>query len=429
MAGSGAVHPAVQTPPLWRQPDFAKLWLGQSVSGLGSQVTAVALPLTAVLALGASPAQMGVLRAAQSTPYMLLSLFAGVWADRLRRRPILLATNLALAATVGSIPLAAALGLLRLEQLYVVGFLLGALSICFQLAYPAFRASLVGRGRLVEANSAGQATGAAVSVVGPGLGGWFVQALGAPLAMLADAVSYLVAFVSVGLIRAPEPAPAVAHRRRLWQEIGEGLRFVLADPVLRALSLTALAWNVFGIVGDVIELPYMANELALAPAVIGALGVAQSLGALVGSLLASGLTRRYGAGPVLLAAQGIFVVTAAGWLLIPQAAGAFPAAVVAVPFFGAARAAGGLAFAIVLANGAALGQALVPNAMQGRVGGCLTFIAVSTVPFGALAGGVLAERIGLRAGIAVVVVGLAVTTLMRVCSPVRHVRQLAMPEE
>ena len=423
---SGAAQAATQTLPLWRQPDFATLWLGQAVSGLGSQVTAVALPLTAALALGASPAQIGLLTAARSAPYVLVSLFAGVWVDRLRRRPILLATNLALAATVGSIPVAAAFGLLRLEQLYVVGFLLGALTVFFQLAYPAFLRSLVGRQHLVEANSAGQASGAAVSVVGPGVGGWLVQALGAPAAMLADAVSYLVAFVCVGLVRAPEAAPAAPHRRRVWQEIGEGMRFVLAEPLLRALSLTALAWNVFGIASDVIELRYMATELALAPAVIGALGVAGSLGALAGSLLASSLARRYGVGPVLLAAQGIVVAAEACWLLIPRAAGVSPSATVAIALFGAVRAAGGLAFAVVLANGAALGQALVPNALQGRVTGCLQFIAVSSAPFGALAGGLLAERLGLRAGLAVVVAGFVVTTLMRVFSPVRHARHLSV---
>jgi MFS family permease len=233
----------------------------------------------------------------------------------------------------------------------------------------------------------------------------------------------------VGLIRAPEQAPAATHRRRLWREVGEGIHFVLADPLLRALRLTALAWNVFGIATDVIALPCMATELALAPAVIGALGVAWSAGGLVGSLLAGRLARRYGVGPALLAAQGVVVAAWACWLLIPPAVGASAAAGVAVVLFATVRAVSGLAFAVMVANGAALGQGLVPNAMQGRVNGCLQFLSASTVPFGALAAGQLAERIGLRASIIVVVVGFAATTLLRVFSPVRHARRIPTPEE
>ena len=409
--------------PLWRQPDFATLWLGQSVSSLGSRVTLFALPLTAVLELGASPAQLGALQAIQTAPFLLLSLFAGVWVDRLRRRPILLATNLALAATVGSIPLAAALGVLRLEQLYAAGFLLGALTVVFQLAYPAFVRTLVGPERLVDANGAGRASAAAASVLGPGLAGWLVQAFGPPMALLADAISYAFAFACIGLVRAPEPPSAAPTGQRLWREMGDALHFVLAQPVLRALSLGGLAWNLFGSASDVVYLPYLARDVALTPLMIGTMGVTLSVGGLAGALLASRLAARMGVGPALLAAQALTSIAWVGWLLLPPGAGASPT-LAFIAFFGAIRLTGGFGFAALVATSSALQQALIPNAMQGRVAGSLVFIYASTVPLGALAAGLLAQRLGLRAAVAIIVAGFIATTLTQILSPVRHTRHL-----
>ncbi len=165
---------------LWRHPDFLKLWAGQTVSAFGSQITFLALPLTAVLVLGASPAQMGLLQALEWTPKVLFSLAAGVWTDRLRRKPILLVVNLGLAAAVGSVPIAASLGRLHIGQLYAVAFLMGSLSLLFGVANAAYLATLIGRDQLIEGNSKLQVTWSASAVMGPGITGALVQLLTAP---------------------------------------------------------------------------------------------------------------------------------------------------------------------------------------------------------------------------------------------------------
>ncbi len=192
---------------LWRHPDFLKLWAGDTISLFGLHATVLALPLTAV-ALGATAFQMGLLAAAQTAPALLLGLFAGVWVDRLRRRPILIAANLARAALLGSIPLAALLGVLHLAQLYAVAFLAGVGAIFFVVAYQAYLPAIVPREHLVDGNSKLRMSEATAQIAGPSIGGALVQLLSAPLALAAGAFASLGSAITLALIRAPEPAPA-----------------------------------------------------------------------------------------------------------------------------------------------------------------------------------------------------------------------------
>jgi hypothetical protein len=222
------------TSGLWRNAEFRKLWAGRTISAFGSQITVLALPLTAVLTLGASAAQMGVLLAVQFAPVLVLGLVTGVWVDRLPRRPLLIAADLGQALLLGAVPLAAALGLMRIEYLYAVGFLKGGLEVLGQVAAGAYLPAVVGHAGLAEANGRLAMSRSVAGVVGPGLGGALVQLVTAPVALVADALSFVVSAAFLGWVRSAEAAPPAAGRRGTWAEMGEGLRFVLGHPLLRA---------------------------------------------------------------------------------------------------------------------------------------------------------------------------------------------------
>ena len=230
---------------LWRDPDFATVWAGQSISLIGSAVTQLALPLVAVLVLGATPTQMGFLTAAQTAPLVVVGLVAGAWVDRLPRRPLMIASDVIRAGLLGSIPAAALTGALRLEHLYAVALLAGTFSAIFNIAASAFVPILVGRDRLIEANSRFVASESLAEVFGPPLAGTLVQIVTAPFTIALDAFSFLVSALTLVLVRTPEPSLHTAQREKLVTAIGKGLRFVLRQPVLRSLAATAATGNFF----------------------------------------------------------------------------------------------------------------------------------------------------------------------------------------
>src|SRR5205807_7866820 len=197
---------------LWNNPDFVKLWLGQTVSQFGSGITGIALPLTAVLVLAATPAQMGILGALDGIAVLVIGLLAGVWVDRVRRRPLLIATDLGRAFLLSTIPLAALLGVLRIGQLYVVAAMVGMLTILFNVAHSAFLPSLIPPESLVEANSKLGMSDSLAEIGGPATAGPLVQLISAPFALFFDALSFLFSACCVGLIHTPEPLPAALEQ-------------------------------------------------------------------------------------------------------------------------------------------------------------------------------------------------------------------------
>jgi MFS family permease len=226
-----------QTETLWQCRDFLKLWSAQATSLLGTHLASLAYPLTAVLTLQATSFEMGILQATGAASAALVGLFAGVIADRARRKPLLIIADLGRALLAITIPIAAFFGFLRIWQLYVVGFLAGALNILSDVAGMAFLPSLVEKEQLVEGNSKLSATESAARIAGTGLSGALVQILTAPIAIIIDALSFIFSAAFVLLIRTPEPPPiAGQNRRSVWQEIGEGLSFVYSNPILRPLS-------------------------------------------------------------------------------------------------------------------------------------------------------------------------------------------------
>src|SRR3989441_3863474 len=256
-------------PPLSANGDFIKLWTGFTIARVGSQITVLALPLTAVLLLGAGATETGLLVAAQMLPSIVAGLFIGVWVDRLPRRPIMIWSDIGSAVVIASVPLAAALDALSLAQLYVVSFLGGAFAVSTDLARAAMVPSLVGRTRLVAANSRLQASSAVAQVAGPSLGGILVQALTAPIAMLCDAVGFIVSAIFIAAIRSAEAPRSRETERSVWHEVTDGLRWVRQQPIvfrcITAIALANIEW--FAVQGVLVV--YATRELGLSPALLG----------------------------------------------------------------------------------------------------------------------------------------------------------------
>jgi MFS family permease len=407
---------------LWRQPDFVKLWSGQTISQIGDHVTGTALPLAAILVLHASPLQVGALAALETAPILLLGLPAGALVDRWPRRPILIVTDLGRTAVLASVPLAAVLGLLRMEQLFVVAATVGALSVVSKVANQAFLPSLVAREQLVEANSALGASESVAEIAGPPLGGILVQALSAPIAILFDALSFVSSALSVALLRSPSTAPAPAKQRQsLRQEIAEGLRVVVTTPVLRALAGSSGTFNFFGsFIGALYSL-FLIRDLRLSPALIGALVGLGGVGALFGAFLAGRAACRFGLGATLI---GALMCGVGVQLLIPLAGGPRP---LAVALLAAAQLLGDVGIAIYFITELSLRQAAIPDRLLGRANASMQVLMQGAAPIGALLAGVLAAAVGIRRTLLLAVLGMLLGALWLLFSPVRRSRTALAP--
>jgi MFS family permease len=403
---------------LWHHADFVKLWAGQTVSLLGSRVTMLALPLTAVSVLGATPAQMGILEASEALPALLLGLFAGAWVDRHRRRPILIAANAGRAALLLLIPLAAALGTLHIAHLYIFAFLLSTLGLAFGVAHGPFLLALVGRERIVEGNSKLQMARSTAEVLGPGLAGGLVQLVTAPIAIAADAISRLASALLLWLIRAPEPIPKPAEQRKnVWREIGDGLRLVIGDPSLRAIAGCFGTLSLFNSALEAVWLLYLTRGLEIEPGLLGLISACGGGGFLVGALLPAKAARRFGLGPSII---GGALLLALSDLLTPLAGGsivAIAAMLVASQFFF------GIGLTVFDVGQTSLWQAATPDPLQGRVGATMQVFATAIVPLGGLLGGAVGEVIGPRTTLIVAALGEALSVTWLLCSPVRSLRR------
>jgi MFS family permease len=407
---------------LWRHGNFMRLWIAQTISQFGSQITQLGLPLTAALVLGASPVQMGILGAAEFAPFLLFGLFAGVWVDRLPRRPILVWSDLGRGLLLATIPAGASLGLLRMEQLYVVGFLTGVLTVFFDVAYQSYLPSLIEREHMVEGNSKLELGRSAAQIAGPGVAGGLIQLVTAPLAILLDALSFAISAAFLFGIRRAEPQPERrADAGNIWREIGQGLAVVLKNPLLRPIAFCTATSNLFGNVGFAVFILFVTRELGIDA---GTLGLLFTLGA-VGGMAAATLTGRVvgalGVGPTIVSAVWI---TALGSLLIPLVAepGWVGLAVLAVAGFVGAL--GGVTYNITQVS---LRQAITPDRVQGRMNASMRFVVWGTIPIGSLIGGFLGEQIGLRPTMLVGGLGGMLAGLWVFFSPVRSLREQPEP--
>lgn len=409
---------------LWRHPDFVKLWTGQTISKFGSHITGVALPFTAVLALKATPMQMGVLAALGSLPVLLIGLPAGAWVDRLRRRPILIAADVGRALLLLSIPIAAIVRALHIEQLYLVALLTGALTVFFDVADPAFLPAVVPAEQLIEGNSKLGASDSLAEIAGPSLAGGLVQWLSAPFALAIDAATFIFSALSLAAIRAREPQPLPpVQRQRIMGEIVEGLRYVLRHPLLRALGGTMATFTFFGNFIGTLYFLYISNTLHIPPAAVGILIGLGGVGAFVGALLAGPLVRRLGLGKTLIASMTFYGCTG---LTIPLAGGSTP---VAVGMLAAGQLIGDVAISVYLINDISLRQSAIPSSLLGRANASMQVLERGIGPAGALLAGILggSALLGLRGTILIGVLGVIISSLWLVFSPVRtlHTRAIS----
>lgn len=407
---------------LWRQPDFLKLWAGQTVSQFGSQITLLALPLVAALTLRATPARMGLLGAVEFAPFLVLGLFAGVWVDRLPRRQILIAADLGRAAALLIVPAAAWLGALRMELLYAVALATGCLTVFFDVAYQSFLPALVGRRELVEGNSKLEISRSAAQVAGPGVAGGLVQLVTAPLALLVDALSFLVSGLFLIAIRGREEAPAApAERRSVRAEIAEGLGVVFGNPTLRAIAACTATLNLFSSISGAVFILYLTRELALGPGLLGLIFAASNIGVLLGAGAAGAVARRFGAGPTVI---GAALLAGLGALPVPFAAG--PLAVV-VPVLIAAQTVMFVSGVVYNITQVSLRQAITPDRLLGRMNATMRFIVWGIMPLGMLIGGALGSTIGLRPTLIVGALGGLLAFLWPLRSPLRSLRAHPAP--
>jgi MFS family permease len=412
---------------LWRHSDFLKLWSAETVSQFGTQVSNLALPFTAVLVLDASAFEVAALGVVEFLPFILFTLPAGVWVDRLRRRPVLIAGDLGRAALLASIPVAYVMDSLSLGQLYVVGFLVGTCTVFFDVSYMSYLPSLVTREQIIDGNSKLEISRSTAQIGGPGLGGLLVQAFTAPYAILVDAISFLGSGLFILGIRKHEERPEETlgddgERTSMSTELREGLRFVLGNPYLRAQAGCTATSNFFGNVSFAIIVVFLVRELGLSPGVIGIVISLGSVGALIAAFTAMRISRRFGIGPTTIAVGLLWGPATLLMALAPTGNRAIPLLVIALVVLGFS----GVVYNIVQVS---YRQAICPPGLQGRMNSVMRFVVWGTIPLGGLLGGALGSAIGLRETIVVGAVGGALAVLWILFSPQRHLHDMPEPVE
>jgi MFS family permease len=403
---------------LFRLRGFVLLWAGQTVSELGSAVGFVAFPLVAVIVLHASDFEVGVVAAAGPAAWLLIGLPAGAWVDRLPRRALLVGCDLGRAVVMAAVPVAWAMHLLTVGLLVAVALGVGLLSVLFDVAYPAYLPSVVGTGRLIEANSVLAASDSGSNVVGPGLGGALVGVVGAPVTLVADAVSFLLSAGSLAAIRDAEARPATRPSgQRLGQEIRAGLRYAWSHPLIRSVAVTGTLANlVVGGYNAVIVL-FLARQLALAPGLIGVLFSLAGVGGVLGALVAAPLARWLGDARVM---WGSLIVSAAGGLLLPLTAAGGRLAWYVV---GTLPLIMGISAFIVCVRAAV--QVAAPEAMRGRVTATIRLFGRGATPLGALAAGALAGAFTPRTALTILMAFLVLAPVWLLLTPIARVRDVA----
>jgi MFS family permease len=421
---SEAVLP--QRRSLFRKPDFARLWTAATVSLFGTQVTQIAIPFIAAVLLGASPGEVGLLVTVDFLPFLLFTLPAGVWVDRLSRKRILVAADIGRAIMLVSIPIAYVLGALTIWQLYVVGFVNGIFTVFFDVADQSYLPTVLERDELVDGNSKLQISASAAQILGQPFGGGIVALLTAPIAIFVDAISFIGSAVLIFSIRRPEApidartgagaseatavaepaavgvtvvaeAAVAAEGQRaadaaptpgLRSEMMGGLRYIFGNKYLRAIAPTTAFSNLFNNIAFATFAVFAYRELGLTPGLVGLIGGISGAGVLIGALLASRVADRFGVGraivwPVMLG--GVF------GLLVPIA----PVGG-AVPYIAAAFFFAGLTNVVYNVNQVSLRQAITPERFLGRMNATMRFLVWGTIPIGSLIGAALSEIIGVR---------------------------------
>ena len=411
---------------LWRHRDFLKLWSAETISQFGAAVDDLAIGFVAIVVLDASAFEVALLGTLNFLPFILFTLPAGVWVDRLRRRPILIAGDFGRAALLATIPIAYVADALTIWQLYIVVFLTGICTVFFDVAYQSYLPSLVERDQIIDGNSKLEISRSAAQLGGPGIAGALVEILTAPYAVLVDAISFLGSGLFLLGIRKPEDAPVRAtvdgRKTSLWTELKEGLRFVLGNPNLRAQAGCTATSNLFSSLAFSILLVFLVRELGLSAGVIGIVFSIGATSTFLAAITAMRLSRRFGIGPTTIVMSALFGPATLLVAFAPEGNAAIPVIVVAqLVFFYS-----GVVYNIIQVS---YRQAICPPRLQGRMNSVMRFIVWGTIPIGTLAGGALGTWIGLRETIVVGAIGGGFAFLWILFSPQRHLREMPEPIE
>ncbi|MET8509334.1 MFS transporter [Streptomyces sp. NPDC004787] len=412
---------SARVPGLLREKTFRRYWTGQTVSLMGDQISLMALPLAAVLVLGADAAEMGWLKTAELLPALLFNLPFGAWVDRqARRRRVMILADLTRAALLLTLPAAHLLGLLTLGQLYLVAFGVGVLTVLFEVCNATLFVALVPTERYVQANSLVNGSRSMAWLAGPGVGGVLVQVLTAPLALVADALTYLLSAGYLARIRPAEPAPAPVAKGHFT----EGLRWLVRNPSMRALFAASGTVQFFNFMFHTLSVLYATRELGLNPGLLGAVLGTAAVGGLIGAAASGAVVRRVGIGPSLVVG---FLGFTLPLVLIPAARGPLPL-VVALLFVAEFLSCAGVMLVDIAAG--SLQMALIPDPIRARVMGAFRTLNHGFRPLGALAGGFLGTVLGLRPTLWIGTAGAVLAVLWVLPSPLPRLRRLPeAPEE
>lgn len=382
-------------PSLFVSRDFRLLLAGQTASQLGTQVSAVALPFLAVVILQAGPFEVGLINAAATLPFALLALPAGAWLDRVRRRPVLVASDVLRAVLLATVPLAAAFGVLSLTQLVVVALLAGLGRVFFDIGYRSYLPSLVGRDRVLSGNSALELVRSSGQILGPALGGLLVTVVSAANVLLVQAVAFAVSALTLLGIRTREADPARSRDgSTLRDQIMEGLRYVGREPVLRATALASGLGNLSFALASAVWFPFMAQVLGLGPAVIGLVLGGGSAAVMIGAALTPRVARAVGSVRLVWLSLAVTApLSLLGALAQPGWWG--------IALLGLGTVAGELGQIVYAISSVSLRQQVCPDRLLGRVNATVTTLIMALFPVGALLGGALGEVLGPRGALLV----------------------------
>ncbi|HEX4063975.1 MAG TPA: MFS transporter [Streptosporangiaceae bacterium] len=406
--------------PLRRHASFLKLWAGQSVSLAGSSVTGLALPLTAIYTLHAGAGEIGLLSAATWLPYVILGLQAGAWTDRHRRRPVLIWADIGRAVLLGGIVALAVTHTLTMPLLYLGVFCTGTLTMFFDVSYNSYVPSIVGRDLLVTANSRLQASSSISNVAGPGLGGLLIQLVTAPIAIIADAASFVVSAAFALWIRTPEPVPPPKRPgESMLKQVRQGLAVCMKNPLLRALMGTATIFNLFAQWMVALLVLFAVRDLGLKAGTIGLAGGLAAIGALIGSVTVTRLSKRFGVGPTTMFAV---TIECAVMLAIPFLPGGHP--LLATILLAAALAVNGFGTAASSIVATTVRQTITPSRLIGRMTATYKFFTYGVIAIGALLGGLFGQLLGVRHGMLIGAICLMSTVVWTAFSAIPKLREL-----
>jgi MFS family permease len=404
---------------IWNNPDFLRLWSGETISRLGSQITSFSIPMLAALTLHATPLQMGYLGTSLYLPHLITPLFAGVWIDHHQRKPILIAANMIRALLIGSIPVMAWVGKIQIEYLYIVCFLMGIAQVIFELAYHSYFPTIVERDKLIEANSKLMASISFAEIGGPALAGFLVQWITAPFALIVDSLSFLVSVFTTASIQKAEPEFVASMTfKSFMANIKDGFQIVLRIPHLRALVGEASTFNLFAMIQMTVFTLYATRELGLDPVTIGLISTIASIGSLAGATLSDKAAKHFGLGKAMF---GSFLLASIPHLLLLLVNDTryFNIVVLTLSFLLT-----GVGISVSQVFVWSIRQSLTPTGKLGRANAAYRFFVAGITPIGAMIGGYLGETVGLRMTINISAIGILLILPWIIFSPLTSLEEL-----